>query len=139
MARMFNPPHPGEVLREFLPDGMTIEEVHLPLESVGNGNIVRVHPSDVLSPSQPTSPVQCRDHASVLLVKDLEAIVEFGVLLKDASRVVGGAVIDDDELKFTESLAKDTVKGFPDVFFAVTDCHDDTHQRSRRHFAYPTF
>jgi addiction module HigA family antidote len=27
MARMFNPPHPGEVLREFLPDGMTIEEI----------------------------------------------------------------------------------------------------------------
>ena len=27
MARMFNPPHPGEVLREFLPDGMTVEEV----------------------------------------------------------------------------------------------------------------
>lgn len=27
MARMHNPPHPGEILREFLPDGMTIEEV----------------------------------------------------------------------------------------------------------------
>jgi len=27
MARMFNPPHLGEVLREYLPDGMTIEEV----------------------------------------------------------------------------------------------------------------
>ena len=27
MGRMFNPPHPGEVLREFLPDDMTIEEV----------------------------------------------------------------------------------------------------------------
>lgn len=27
MGRMFNPPHPGEVLREFLPDGVTIEEV----------------------------------------------------------------------------------------------------------------
>lgn len=27
MARMYNPPHPGEVLREFLPDRMTIEEV----------------------------------------------------------------------------------------------------------------
>ena len=27
MARMFNPPHPGEVLREFLPDAMTIEDV----------------------------------------------------------------------------------------------------------------
>ena len=27
MARMFNPPHPGEVLREFLPDGKTIEDV----------------------------------------------------------------------------------------------------------------
>lgn len=25
MGRMFNPPQPGEVLREFLPDGMTIE------------------------------------------------------------------------------------------------------------------
>jgi addiction module HigA family antidote len=27
MARMYDPPHPGEVLREFLPDDMTIEEV----------------------------------------------------------------------------------------------------------------
>ncbi len=27
MARMFNPPHPGELLQEFLPEGMTIEEV----------------------------------------------------------------------------------------------------------------
>ena len=27
MARMHTPPHPGEVLREFLPDGMTIEEI----------------------------------------------------------------------------------------------------------------
>lgn len=27
MGHMFNPPHPGEVLREFLPDDMTIEEV----------------------------------------------------------------------------------------------------------------
>ena len=27
MARMYTPPHPGETLREFLPDGMTIEEV----------------------------------------------------------------------------------------------------------------
>lgn len=25
MGRMFNPPQPGEILREFLPDGMTIE------------------------------------------------------------------------------------------------------------------
>jgi len=27
MARMYNPPHPGELLREYLPDGMTVEEV----------------------------------------------------------------------------------------------------------------
>lgn len=27
MARMFNPPHPGDVLREFLPGDMTIEDV----------------------------------------------------------------------------------------------------------------
>lgn len=27
MAKMFNPPHPGEVLREFLPEGMTVDEV----------------------------------------------------------------------------------------------------------------
>jgi len=27
MARMFNPPHPGELLREYLPEGMTVEEV----------------------------------------------------------------------------------------------------------------
>ena len=27
MKRMHNPPHPGELLREFLPEGMTIEDV----------------------------------------------------------------------------------------------------------------
>ncbi len=27
MARMHNPPHPGEVLREFMPEGITIEEI----------------------------------------------------------------------------------------------------------------
>jgi len=27
MARMHNPPHPGEVLREFLPENLTIEDV----------------------------------------------------------------------------------------------------------------
>lgn len=27
MARMFNPPHPGEILREFLPEDMTVGEV----------------------------------------------------------------------------------------------------------------
>ena len=27
MGRMFNPPHPGEVLREFLPGDTTIEEI----------------------------------------------------------------------------------------------------------------
>ena len=27
MARMHNPPHPGELLREFLPEGLTIEQV----------------------------------------------------------------------------------------------------------------
>lgn len=26
MARMFNPPHPGEILREFLPEDMTVGE-----------------------------------------------------------------------------------------------------------------
>ena len=25
MARMHNPPHPGEILREFFPKGMTVE------------------------------------------------------------------------------------------------------------------
>ena len=41
---MFNPPHPGEVLREFLPADMTIEEVarrlgvsRVPLSRVLNG------------------------------------------------------------------------------------------------------
>ena len=43
MARMVNPPHPGEVLREFLPDGMTIEEV------AGRLGVSRVQLSRVLN------------------------------------------------------------------------------------------
>ncbi len=43
MARMFNPPHPGEVLREFLPEEMTLEEVAQRL------GVSRVHLSRVLN------------------------------------------------------------------------------------------
>lgn len=43
MARMFNPPHPGEVLREFLPEDVTLEEVAQRL------GISRVHLSRVLN------------------------------------------------------------------------------------------
>ena len=43
MARMFNPPHPGEMLREFLPEGVTLEEVAQRL------GVSRVHLSRVLN------------------------------------------------------------------------------------------
>ena len=43
MARMYNPPHPGEILREFLPDGMTVEKV------AGRLGVSRVQLSRVLN------------------------------------------------------------------------------------------
>ncbi len=43
MARMHNPPHPGEILREFLPEGMTVEKFAQRL------GISRVHVSRVLN------------------------------------------------------------------------------------------
>ena len=50
MARMFNPPHPGELLREYLPDGMTIEEVARRL------GVSRVQLSRVSTPALPYPP-----------------------------------------------------------------------------------
>jgi addiction module HigA family antidote len=47
--RMHNPPHPGETLREFLPDGMTIEEV------AGRLGVSRVHLSRILNARSPIS------------------------------------------------------------------------------------
>ena len=41
--RMHNPPHPGEILREFLPDGMLIEEV------AGRLGVSRVQLSRILN------------------------------------------------------------------------------------------
>lgn len=43
MSRMHNPPHPGELLREFLPSGITIEEMARRL------GISRVHLSRILN------------------------------------------------------------------------------------------
>lgn len=43
MTRMFNPPHPGEMLREFLPEDVTLEEIAQRL------GISRVHLSRVLN------------------------------------------------------------------------------------------
>ncbi|MCX7161371.1 MAG: HigA family addiction module antitoxin, partial [Proteobacteria bacterium] len=43
MARMHNPPHPGEILREFFPEGMTVEAFAVRL------GVSRVHLSRVLN------------------------------------------------------------------------------------------
>ena len=43
MARMHNPPHPGEILREFFPDGMTVDAV------AGRLGVSRVQLSRVLN------------------------------------------------------------------------------------------
>lgn len=43
MARMYNPPHPGEILRDFLPEGMTVEKV------AGRLGVSRVQLSRVLN------------------------------------------------------------------------------------------
>jgi antitoxin HigA-1 len=43
MARMYNPAHPGEVLREFLPEAMTIEDV------AGRLGVSRVQLSRILN------------------------------------------------------------------------------------------
>jgi addiction module HigA family antidote len=47
---MFNPPHPGEVLREFLPDGETIESIARKL------GVSRVQLSGVLNGKSAVSP-----------------------------------------------------------------------------------
>ena len=43
MARMHNPPHPGEILREFFPEGMTVDAV------AGRLGVSRVQLSRVLN------------------------------------------------------------------------------------------
>jgi antitoxin HigA-1 len=43
MARMHNPPHPGEILREFLPEGVAVETI------AGRLGVSRVQLSRVLN------------------------------------------------------------------------------------------
>lgn len=50
MSRMFNPPHPGEVLREFLPGGETVEAIAQKL------GVSRVQLSRVLNSKSAISP-----------------------------------------------------------------------------------
>jgi len=50
MSRMFNPPHPGEVLREFLPEEETVEEIARKL------GVSRVQLSRVLNGKSSISP-----------------------------------------------------------------------------------
>lgn len=50
MGRMFNPPHPGEVLRDFLPEEKTIEEIAQKL------GVSRVQLSRVLNGKSAISP-----------------------------------------------------------------------------------
>jgi len=47
MARMFNPPHPGEVLREFLPEGFTVDKIanHLGVSRVQISRVLNARSS----------------------------------------------------------------------------------------------
>src|SRR5699024_4864248 len=88
-------------------------------------DVVGVEEGDELAFGDFDSEVPCDALPGVLLTECPDPTVAGGVLLDDLRRSIGGAVIDDDDLKPVQSLPEHTVQALGKVFFDVVDGNDD--------------
>lgn len=73
--------------------------------------------------------VACGAVALVLLVDDLNALVRGCVALHDGQRVVGAAIVEQDDFEFPVRLPCDAVKTLLQIGACVVNRHDNRYKR----------
>jgi hypothetical protein len=72
----------------------------------------RIEEGDVLTGSCPDADVAGRRNTSVLALQQADALVALGDGRDDMSGLIGGAVIDDDDLRLDARLPLDRCESF---------------------------
>ncbi len=111
---------------------MGVEERELAGETVGEGDVIAVEPSDVGAPRQPAAVVERGRDAEVRLVAERpDAPVGVREPFDDRGRAVARAVVHDHELELRERLGEHALDRLCQVAGAVEDGHHDAHARRR--------
>ena len=106
-----------------------VEQGDLPLEAVGQREIVGVHPRDQRRAGERHAVAKCPGEAGVFLADDTDTRIAPRVVGQDRARAVGRAVVDDDEFEIAERLLEDAFDRIGQMFLAIVDRHDDRNAR----------
>ena len=87
--------------------------------------IVAVRKAQVFPRGRPQSCVFCRRRAAVFLVDDPNAAVPLGIGVADGTGIVGGAVVNEDDLQLFVVLRQDAVQALRQVGRHVIHRHND--------------
>ena len=104
-----------------------------------DGNIVvTIQKSDILADSllRPRDP-GCKQTAVLLMGNNAEAAVLGRIVCHDARRMIGRAIVDQDELRLPERLCRQGIKAFAQILFRAIDRHD--HRKPDGHAAHSPF
>jgi hypothetical protein len=105
---------------------------HLRLEPARERRVVCVEPGDERSLRERDASVQRGRIAAVRRMDDPDPRIRGRVRVEDRGRVVGRAVVDDDQLPGVERLAEDAVDRLPQVRGPVAHGRDHGDERSCR-------
>lgn len=87
--------------------------------------VIAVDEADELAGSKFEPAIATGGLTGVFLMNDFDARVFFGVVVADFTRIVGRAIIDEDEFEVFVGLVKNGVETGGEVFGGVPDGNDD--------------
>lgn len=91
--------------------------------------VIGLHDGNPRARSFGKSAVACGAVALVLFVDDLNALIRDRVALHDGQRVIGAAVVQQDDFEFPMRLPRDAVKTLLQIGACVVDRHDNRYKR----------
>ena len=62
-------------------------------------------------------------------MEEFDARIGFGIVAGNLIRIVGGAVVNDDNFEILISLAEDRIEAGGEIFFSVIYWNDDGNER----------
>ncbi len=103
--------------------GMTIQKCNLLCETVGQANVIRIHPRDQLTPSGSDAIIQCADDSSIRTAYNPDPAVLLFVLAENGKRRILRSIIHRDQFKIGKRLGEAALHGGAQKSFGVVDGH----------------
>ena len=105
--------------------GMVVQEIHCLSQGGGSQPVVTIDPSQIVPLRQSERRSQSSGQALMGSSDDLNAGILLSKLVSNGERVIGGAVVPENEFKVGIGLAADAVQSGGKVAIAVVNGNDE--------------